>query len=112
MALIMSSYNFGSDGAVKYGSNIAQSIIELAVQEINGVAGLAGKGVIIQRNGNILNVDIYLNVTNNESCPEISYRIQENVKRSVETMTVYRLGKIDINIMAVDFATKLVTNTL
>ena len=58
MALIMSSYNFGSDGAVKYGSNIAQSIIELAVQEINGVAGLAGKGVIIQRNGNILNVDI------------------------------------------------------
>ncbi len=108
----LTSYNFGSAGGVKYGSNIAQSIIELAVQEINGVAGLAGSGVVIRRNGNVLNVDISLNVAQNESCPEVSYKIQENVKRSVETMTVYRLGKININILAVDFNAKLVTNTL
>lgn len=104
--------NFGSLGSVKYGSNIAQSIIELAVEEINGVAGLAGPGVVMQRIGDTLNVDISLNVANNENCPEIAYRIQENVKRSVETMSIYKLGKININILAVDFKAKLVTNTL
>lgn len=104
--------NYSSDGGVIYGSNIALSIIELAVQEINGVAGLAGPGVIVKRNGNLLNVDISINVAPDVSCPEIAYRIQENVKRSVETMTIYRLGKINVNIMAVDFSAKHITNTL
>lgn len=97
------NFNSNSEGDITYGRNVVVSIISLAAQEINGVAGLQGRGVRTEINGNVINVDVYINVYYGISCKEVAYRVQENIKNNVETMTDYKVDVINVNILGVSF---------
>ena len=92
-----------SDGEVTYGNHVLRSIVSLATQEISGVGSLQGKGVRIDVVGNVVNVSVSINVFYGVSCADVAFRIQNNVKRNIETSTTYKAGKIDVNILGVEF---------
>lgn len=98
---LKSRYNANFTGDVTYGRNLISSIIELAVQEINGVASLQGKGTRTEMIGNTVNVDVFINVEYGVSCSDVAFRVQENIKRSVETMSKYKVGVVNINILGI-----------
>ncbi len=101
-----SRFNSDSTGDVTYGHNVVTSIVGLAAQEIKGVVGLQGKGIRTETIGNTINVDVFINVSFNVKCSDVAFRVQENIKRSVETMTSFKVGVVNVNIMGVAFDEK------
>lgn len=100
---LKSRYNAMFSGDVTYGNKVVTSIIELAVKEINGVASLQSKGVKTDINGDTINVDVFINVYNGVICTDVAFRVQENIKRSVESMTTFKVGFINVNILGLMF---------
>ena len=98
-----SRYNFDMTGKVNYGQKVVVSIISFATLEIRGVAGLVGKKIRTEKLGELLNIDVYINVLIKFSCADVAYRVQENIKRNVESMTHYKVGKVNVNVLGVSF---------
>ena len=90
-------------GKVNYGIKVVKTIISLATKEISGVVDLQGKKISIEKNGDILNIDVFINVLASVTCSEIAYRVQENIKNSVESMTTYKTDVINVNVLGVKF---------
>lgn len=103
---LKSRFNTNSTGDVNYGHNVVLSIISLAAQEINGVASLEGKGVRTDYIGDTINVEVYLTVNIGVRCSDVAFRVQENIKRSVETSTKYKVGTVNVNVLGVMFQTE------
>jgi len=95
--------NDKKSGDTVYGRKVINSIIVLATKEITGVASLHGRGFRAEFNGLIVDVDVYIHVTSSVSCAEVSYRVQENIKRNVESMSAFKIGTINVNILGVVF---------
>lgn len=91
-------------GNIAYGRNVILSIISLAAKEISGVAKLDGKEVRIDFDGYLINVDVHINVFYGNSVSDIAYKVQENIKRSVETMSGYKVGIVNVNVLGVTFS--------
>ncbi len=110
-------YKSGSGGKVNYGRGIVRDIVQLAIAEVEGVAPVRGgdeRETWKQNSSNYssrisidfepegLYVDVALSVAYGYSVPEVAYKVQENVKHSVETMTDFRIK--DVNVTVVDVA--------
>ncbi len=94
--------NLFSSG-VTYGHNVLRSIIRLAAQEISGVESFCGRGVRCYIMGDSIDADVYIEVNSEVSCSDIAYKVQDNVKKTVESMTDYKMGVINVNIISVKF---------
>lgn len=90
-------------GNVSYGNNVVKSIIKIAAKEISGVSDLCGKGVVCDVIGDTISVDVFIIVNSDESCSDVAYRVQESIKRAVESTTVYKVDLVNVNIMGVTF---------
>lgn len=103
-------------GKVEIDRDILLSIINLAAKEINGVESLTNaelpllrrlnkkktEGVVIKFDLNgALNVDVYLRVYIGYSVPDIAYRVQENIKNSLNSMVGIKPGKINVHVCGV-----------
>lgn len=102
-------------GKVEIDRDILLSIINLAAKEINGVASLTNsefpfyrrsktksEGVSIKFDINgVLNVDVYVIVHIGYSVPDIAFRIQENIKNSLNSMVGIKPGKINVHVCGV-----------
>lgn len=108
-------------GALKVDNKVLASIVALATKEINGVSKLEqivenkvknvfnkgyipGVNVKFAENGNLM-VDVYISIYHGFSVPDVSYKIQENIKNSVATMIASPVKKINVHITSVDFNT-------
>lgn len=106
-----SKYNTDSTtGKVHYGHKVLVSVISLATMEIHGVARLQGKRVRMDVVGDRINVDVYIEIMLGFCCADVAYRVQENIKRNIESITAYRSGTINVNILSVSL-TDTTTNT-
>ena len=94
--------NLFSSG-VTYGHNFLRSIIRLAAKEISGVESVCGRGVRCYIMGDSIDADVYIEVNSEVSCSDIAYKVQDNVKKTVESMTDYKMGVINVNIISVKF---------
>jgi len=101
---VNSNPQLNKSGNLAYGKNVIISIITLAAKEISGVANLLGKGVRIDFEGNIINIDVFIGVYYGGKVSDVAFKVQENVKRSVETMTGYKTGTVNVNILGVKFS--------
>lgn len=95
--------NSAFSGNVSYGYNVLRSIIRLAAQEISGVESVCGRGVRCELFNDTVNTDVYIEVNSEVSCSDIAFKVQDNIKKSVETMTDYKVGIVNVNIIAVKF---------
>ena len=98
-----SRFNADLTGKVNYGHKVIVSIISLASLEIRGVASLQGKKVRTEIIDDTINIDVYIEVVIGFSCADVAYKVQENVKRSVEGMTTLKVGTINVNVLGVCF---------
>lgn len=99
------------NGIITYSGSILKNIVTLAVKEVKGVASLykssakkSYSGVKIEFiDNNIVIVDIAVNIYYGYSVPDVAFTIQENVKRSVETMTEYKIRSVNVSVLSVTF---------
>jgi len=106
------------EGNVSYKRNVVLSIVNLAAQEINGVASLSStavskikrlfnknyhRGVIIEFVDNAVYVDVFVNVLFGFSVRDVAFRVQENIKSSIESMTDFKVEAINVNVTGVVF---------
>ena len=107
------------EGSVSYKRNVILSIVKLASQEINGIASLSTnafsvwkkminrnyhRGVVIEfGEDDDVYVDVYVNVLFGYSVKDVAFRVQENIKSSIESMTDFKVASINVNVTGVVF---------
>ena len=107
------------EGSLSYKRNVVLSIVKLASQEISGIASLSNSGVsfvkkVLNQNyhrGVIIEfgedddvyVDVFVNVLFGYSVKDVAFRVQENIKSSIESMTEFKVAAINVNVMGVVF---------
>ena len=95
----------GQKGKVSYNSGIVSGIVNLAVTEVEGVEMLAGKkkGLKLYFEKDGIYADISVKVDYGYNVPEVAFKIQQTVKHNVEAMTKYKVAKVDVYVIGVDF---------
>ena len=106
--------------SITYKKNVVISIVSLATQEINGIASISrnsvsviksafnkniNRGIIVEFDqNNKVTIDVFVNVKFGYSVKDVSFRVQENIKSSVESMTEYKVASINIHVVGVTFS--------
>ena len=104
MAIMKYNYSSGSNGTITYNSDIVNSIVAIAVQEVEGVYSLTpNKGIRLYFEKDGVYVDVSVIVKYSNSIPELAFRIQQSIKQVVESMTKYRIAKVDVHVQDVVF---------
>lgn len=103
---------------VTYKKNVVISIVSLATQEINGIASISRKsvsairsafskninrGIIVDFDNNNANIDVFVNVKFGYSVKDVAFRVQENIKSSVESMTEFKVTSVNVHVVGVTF---------
>lgn len=111
------------NGNIKISDEVISTIATIAVSEVSGVYGMGGSftGDIVEKFGkktltkgvkitmdNTTDVILDLNVILKFGVriPEIAWNIQENVKKSVESMTGLNVTKVNVRIVGIEVETK------
>ncbi|MCI7003008.1 MAG: Asp23/Gls24 family envelope stress response protein [Clostridia bacterium] len=111
--------SISNKGKTTCNRSILLSIISLATKEISGVSELVdtpsivlkrmfknrdskGVKVSISPNGKIT-VDVYIKVYLGVNVPDISFRVQENIKNNIASMVDLKTGKINVHVVGVSF---------
>lgn len=104
---------------VTYKKNVVISIVSLATQEINGIASISrnsvsaiksalskniNRGIIVDFEDNQVFIDVFVNVKFGYSVKDVAFRVQENIKSSVESMTEFKVNSVNVNVVGVTFS--------
>jgi uncharacterized alkaline shock family protein YloU len=104
---------------VTYKKHVVMSIVSLATQEINGIASISRKsvsmiksalskninrGIIVNFENNNAKIDVFVNVKFGFSVKDVAFRVQENIKSSVESMTEYKVESVNVHVVGVNFS--------
>jgi len=107
------------ESRVKISDDVIASIAGVAASQVQGVAAMSGnivgdigailgrkqmaRGVRVSVTEKDVVLDLYLNVKYGARIPEVAYNVQENVKRTVESMTDLKVSQVNIHIQGVTF---------
>ncbi len=103
---------------VRISDEVIAAIAGVAASQIEGVAAMsgnlmgnigsailgkknAGKGVRVCSGDEEVSLDLYLNIKYGARIPEVAYKVQENVKKSIESMTDLKVTQINIHVQGV-----------
>ncbi len=110
-------------GQVKISEEVVGVIAGLAASEVDGITnmaagGLAGnlseilgrknlsKGVKVEVGEEEVAVDLYVIVDYGIKIPDVSWKVQENVKKAIETMTGLKVIEVNIHVQGVNIPNK------
>ena len=120
MAELNRTFQIKSDeiGDIRVSEEVVAIIAGLAATEVEGVSSMAGnitneivsklgmknlsKGIFVEVMDDEIKVDVALNIAYGYAIPEISAKVQERVKSSVENMTGLTVAVVNIRIASVD----------
>ncbi|MBD7914487.1 Asp23/Gls24 family envelope stress response protein [Clostridium sp. Sa3CUN1] len=105
-------------GIVKISDEVVSVIAGIAAEEINGVEDLqhpvgnnisqllkgkktSGKNVKVTLNEDFAIIEINLAVEYGVKIPEVVNAVQENVKKTVETMTGLNVNSVNVNVQSI-----------
>ncbi|WP_371369453.1 Alkaline shock protein 23 [Sporomusa rhizae] len=107
-------------GSIRIADEVVGIIAGLAATEIDGVAGMSAglvggiaemlgkknlsKGVKVEVGEREAAVDLYIIVEYGVRIPDVALRVQENVKRAIESMTGLEVVEVNIHVQGVGFA--------
>lgn len=105
------------DGQITYATEVISTIVSVATTEVEGISGIAGggaisgiigrgkapRGVKVDVNGNRVSVDISVSVDYGIPIQKVGRNCQENVRKSIETMTGLTVEKVDLHVVSVSF---------
>ena len=105
-------------GTITYANEVLSIIAGVAANEVEGIAGMCvsgGLSDIIGRNRNVtrgvkveigaeeVSIDLYVIVEYGKPIQRVCHDVQENVRKSVESMTGLHVVKIDVHVQGVSF---------
>ena len=93
-------------GSLKISQEVIASIAGYTATDIEGVTALARqplRPISIQLEDGVAIIDIRLKVKNGVKIPELSKKLQANVKEAVQNMTGVVVSKVNLQIAGVDF---------
>ena len=103
-----------SRGEVFYDESIVESIVDIALRNVEGVCvpkpkkGKAGSRdyvkLVNEKEG--IYVSVTVDLVYGYSVPDVAYNIQRGIRQNVESMTKYRISKIDVFVSDVNFDEK------
>lgn len=105
-------------GIVKISDEVVEVIAGLAASEIDGIEGMSttlvggitqilsgkknlSKGIKVNVEEDSANIDIYVVVKYGIKIPEVAIKVQDNVKKSVESMTGLNVSAVNIYVQNV-----------
>ena len=104
MANIKYNFSSGNNGTVNYSSDIVDNIVKIAVKEVEGVYDISPvKPIRLTFDKENIAVDVAVVVEYSSSVTELAYRIQASIKQVVESMTRYKVSKVDVHVQDVIF---------
>lgn len=105
-------------GNIRIANEVVGIIAGLAATEVKGVAGMSGgvvdglsellkkknlaKGVKVEVGERQAAVDLYVILEYGAKVPEVAYKIQENVKRAIESMTGLEVVEVNVHVQGVE----------
>lgn len=97
--------NSTQKGKISYNSGIVSGIVSLAISEVDGVSLLNNKNkgvkLLFEKQGIV--ADISVKVDYGYNVPSLAFKIQQSIKHNVESMTKYKVDKVDVHIQDVNF---------
>lgn len=106
-------------GEIRIADGVIATIAGLAATAVKGVAGMSGgfvgdivevlgkknllKGVKVDIKEKIAKIDLSIIVEYGTKIPDVSWEIQDNVKKALETMTGINVSEVNIHIQGVNF---------
>lgn len=117
----MTNYSNEYTGDIKISDDVIATLAVKAAKEIEGVTGMVGgivgniaaavlgkkdasRGVDVDMKEGVAVITLHIKVKYGMKIPEIAWKVQENVKTMVESITGISVDKINISVEAVDFA--------
>lgn len=113
----MDSEVLAQNGNIKISEEVVGIIAGLAATSVDGVAGMSGgiaggiaqllgknslaKGVKVNINKKEAVIDIYVIVHFGIRIPEVAFKVQDKVKKSVEEMTGIRVKEANVHVQGV-----------
>lgn len=92
-------------GKITYNSSIVSGIVALAVGEVEGVrlVNTKNKGIKLNfdKQGIVADINVRADITANVS--SLAFKIQQSIKHNVESMTNYKVGKVNVHVTDVNF---------
>ncbi|MBM7867933.1 Asp23/Gls24 family envelope stress response protein [Heliobacterium gestii] len=108
-------------GSVRIAQEVVATIAGLAATEVEGVTAMSGglgggiaemlgrknltRGVKVEVGEREAAIDLNIIVNFGSRIPEVAKRVQENVKRSIESMTGLTVVEVNVHIQGVNFPT-------
>lgn len=97
--------NDGHKGKTTYNSDIVSGIVALSLKETEGIKLVPSKSkgikLCFEKEGVFVDVSVIAHY--DHSVPELAYRIQQTIKQMVESMTKYKIAKVDVHVQSVVF---------
>ena len=93
-------------GKVTYNAGIVKGIVVLAVEDVQGVAFNKEKLNLTKvtfNNDDVVSIDITVDVVYGYSVPDVAFDIQQCVRHNVESMSKYKVDKVDVHVSSVTF---------
>lgn len=105
------------NGQITYANEVIATIVSVATTEVEGISGIAGSGAIsgilakgktprgvkVDMNGDDINVDVSVTVDYGMPIQKVGRNAQENVRKSIESMTGLHVEKVDLHVVGVSF---------
>ena len=107
-------------GEVRVSEEVVAIIAGLAATEVEGVSSMAGnitneivsklgmknlsKGIFVEVLDEEIKVDVALNIAYGYAIPDISTKVQEKVKTSIENMTGLTVAVVNVRVASVDMS--------
>ena len=104
-------------GQITYANEVIATIVSVATTEVECISGIAGSGAIsgilakgktprgvkVDMNGENVDVDVSVTVDYGMPIQKVGRNAQENVRKSIESMTGLHVEKVDLHVVGVSF---------
>ena len=105
------------NGQITYANEVISTIVSVATAEVEGISGIIGassmsgiigkgrtpRGVRVDMDGQDVNVDVSVTVDYGMPIQKVGRNAQENVRKSIESMTGLHVEKVDLHVVGVSF---------
>lgn len=105
------------NGQITYANEVISTIVSVATTEVDGISGIAGassisgilakgktpRGVRVDMEGKDVSVDVSVTVDYGMPIQKVGRNAQENVRKSIESMTGLHVEKVDLHVVGVSF---------
>ena len=117
-----------TENGIEISNDVIAVIAGVAVSEVQGVASMSGgfaggitevlsgkknmaKGIKVDKTENTAKIDVNIIVEYGSRIPDVALEIQNRVKKSVESMTGFKVEEVNVHVQGVDTNISKIENT-